>query len=118
VRLAPVVTGRAAHGMRSGDIRHVLAQGRRFTGQRVSVTVLTTDGEPGVAFVSSRGVGGAVARNRARRLMREAWRALPAPTAATGHRTVVMARPEIAGAHLDDVRADLQRVLMRAGVIG
>jgi ribonuclease P protein component len=116
VGFASIVTGRAAHGMRSGDIRRVLSQGRRVTGRRVSVSVLASDAEPSAAFVSSRSVGGAVARNRARRLMREAWRVL-AERATGGHALVVIARPEISGARLDDVVGDLEQVLARAGVI-
>ena len=116
VGFASVVMSRAAHGMRSGDIRRVLSQGRRFTGRRVSVSVLALDVGLAAAFVSSRSVGGAVARNRARRLMREAWRAL-AERATGGHSVVVIARPEISGARLHDVVGDLEQVLARAGVI-
>jgi ribonuclease P protein component len=76
---------------------------------------MALESELTVAFVSSRSVGGAIARNRARRLMREAWRALA--ERATAHAVVVIARPEIAGARLQDVVGDLEQVLARAGVI-
>ena len=67
------------------------------------------------AFVCGRRVGGAVARNRARRLLREAWRVL-----ATGVQgsfdMVFVARPEIQGAKTPDVIADMSRALVAAGV--
>jgi ribonuclease P protein component len=57
-----------------------------------------------------------VVRNRARRLMREAWRALR-PRVGDGYWVMFAARPEIVGAGFDDVRADAERTLNRAGVI-
>jgi ribonuclease P protein component len=102
--------------MRAPEVRRVLSHGRRASGERVTVYVLGVEGETRVAFACSRSVGGAVVRNRARRLMREAWRALR-PRAADGHWIIFMARPEIVGARLDDVVLDVERVLSRTGVI-
>jgi ribonuclease P protein component len=82
----------------------------------VTVYALGVEGETRVAFACSRSVGGAVVRNRARRIMREAWRALR-PRAAQGHWIMFVARPEIVGARLDDVVPDVERVLSRTGVI-
>jgi ribonuclease P protein component len=69
-----------------------------------------------VAFVCSRRVGGAVARNRARRLMREAWRAV-APGLQGGFDIVLVAQPDIEGARMQEVLADVRAALMRAGAI-
>ncbi len=68
-----------------------------------------------VAFVCGRRVGGAVARNRARRLMREAWRGA-APGIQGGFDIVLMARPEIGGARFAEVATDVRLVLQDAGL--
>jgi ribonuclease P protein component len=101
---------------RAREIRRVLSRGRRLTGRRVVVHVLGTDGQTQVAFACSRSVGGAVVRNRGRRLMREAWRVLR-PRDTGGHLIMFVARPEIVGAGLQDVVEDLERTLAPAGVI-
>jgi ribonuclease P protein component len=67
------------------------------------------------AFVASRRVGGAVVRNRARRRMREAWRSMGVG-APGGLQLVFTARPAIASATFQEVRADMAQVLVSAGV--
>jgi ribonuclease P protein component len=84
-------------------------------GRRLAAHVLAVPGETKVAFSSSRSVGGAVVRNRARRLMREAWRGLRGRTTG-GHWIVLVAKPEIVGSGLQDVMGDLETVLGAAGV--
>lgn len=79
--------------------------------------VAPSEGEARAGFVTGRRVGGAVQRNRARRLLREAWRAL-APRVQGGHDLVVVARPTIEGARAQTVTADLGTLLARARLIG
>jgi ribonuclease P protein component len=67
------------------------------------------------AFVSGRRIGGAVARNRGRRLLREAWRVL-ATRVQGPFDMVFVAQPEIQGAKTQDVITDMSRALMAAGV--
>jgi len=67
------------------------------------------------AFVCGRRVGGAVGRNRGRRLLREAWRTLAARVQGPFD-MVFVARPEIQGAKTQDVIADMNRALVAAGV--
>jgi ribonuclease P protein component len=98
------------------DIRRVLTQGRRVTGRRVTVHALAAPGHTRVAFSCSRTVGGAVVRNRARRLLREAWRALR-PRSSGDHWIVFVARPAIVGASLRDVTRDLEDLLAAAEVL-
>ena len=78
--------------------------------------VAPSEGPPRAGFVAGRKVGGAVRRNRARRLLREAWRAL-APGVSDGHDVVVVARPTIEGAKAHAVTADLETLLARARLI-
>lgn len=75
------------------------------------------EGSSRAAFVASRKVGGAVARNRARRVLREAWRVL-APRFREAHQVVLVARPEIAGAGAPDLTEEIGELLTRAGMIG
>jgi ribonuclease P protein component len=110
------------------EFRRVLQGGLRFVQGRVVLHVLSvlperrdagdpaTGPEPRVGFVTGRRVGGAVIRNRARRLLREAWRAL-LPQVESGTEAVLVARPEILGAKAQDVVDDVRRALTRAGVI-
>jgi ribonuclease P protein component len=80
------------------------------------VYVLPSENRTRVGFVSSRNVGGAVARNRARRLLKEAWRGL-APRVRSNYDVVAVARSEILGANMQDVMADMERALTAAQVI-
>ena len=69
-------------------------------------------GPTDAAFVASRRVGGAVARNRARRIMRAAWRELSAQV--EGDLDIVfVARPNIQGAKTRDLEAEMRELLRR-----
>src|SRR6266508_6614918 len=80
-----------------GEIRAVLVGGIRRAERGMVVYVLPMGGPTRAAFVCGRKVGGAVQRNRARRILREAWRAL-ADRVRSGYDVVFVARPEIGGA--------------------
>jgi ribonuclease P protein component len=69
--------------------------------------------ETRVGFAAGRGVGGAVKRNRAKRLLREAVRRR-APELAAGWDLVFIARPPLAAAGLEDAQAAVAQVLRRA----
>lgn len=115
---APAVTGRAPQALRrSSDIRLVLSEGRRVSGRLVAVHILPSPDHTRVGYSSSRAVGGAVVRNRARRLLREAWRALEPRTTGT-HWIMLVARPAVAAAGLGDVIDDLQASLAAGQVMG
>jgi ribonuclease P protein component len=100
----------------ASEIGAVRRKGRRLQEGRVVVYVLPSEGGTRVGFVTSRNVGGAVARNRARRLLREAWREL-APRIRSNQDVVAVARPEVRGAKMQDVKADMERALSSAGVV-
>jgi ribonuclease P protein component len=66
-----------------------------------------------VGFTASKKVGNAVARNRARRRLREAARAVLPREAASGYDYVLVARPETATMPYAALLGDLRRALKR-----
>jgi ribonuclease P protein component len=68
------------------------------------------------AFVASKRVGGAVARNRARRILRAAWRTV-ATTVTDDVDVVFVARETIQGAKTQDLEAEMGELLRRMGVV-
>jgi len=68
------------------------------------------------AFVASRRVGGAVARNRARRIMRAAWREVKTLVRADLD-VVFVARESIQGARTQDLEAEMRDLLTRMKVL-
>ena len=68
-----------------------------------------------MVFVVGRRIGGAVLRNRARRILRAAWREL-ANELGDGYDVVVVARAAIVGARTQDLVAEVEELLARAQV--
>jgi ribonuclease P protein component len=91
----------------------VFRRGVRLDG-RLFTLVVAANGEPRdrLGLAVSRRVGGAVVRNRARRLLRESFRRLEA-----GERpaldVVVLAKPEMAGRSQEEVARELRSRLGR-----
>ncbi|MBA3299921.1 MAG: ribonuclease P protein component [Thermoleophilaceae bacterium] len=100
---------------RGAAIRLTLREGRRLTGSRVVVYMTSREGRR-VAFVCGRRVGGAVMRNRARRIMREAVRVLGPRIRGEMH-LVLVAQPAIRGARMHEVLAEVGALLGGAGVL-
>jgi len=77
---------------------------------------LTADSTPRLGVVTSSRIGNAVVRNRARRLLREAFRIhqhhLSQPVD-----LVLVARPSIAGKAFSDVEQDFVSTLGKAGLL-
>lgn len=84
----------------------------------LSVRFLRTDLET-VRFgmATSRRIGGAVVRNRVRRRLREALRAMQ-PTFRPGWDVLIIARPAIVEADHAALVGSLRRTLERGGVLG
>ena len=101
---------------RRSEFRDTLERGRRWPRERMVVYVRPSGQGIRVGFVCARQVGGAVARNRARRVLREAWRAVAA-RARGGYDVVFVARPAIRGARRDDIVREMVDALAGAGVI-
>jgi ribonuclease P protein component len=69
-----------------------------------------------VGVAAGRTVGTAVVRNRAKRLLREAMRPL-IPNIASGFDLILIARPGLVSAALDDTRRALLTLLQRAQIL-
>ncbi len=72
--------------------------------------MLLAPGDGDYAVVAARRVGGAVQRNRARRILREAWRQV-APQIDEASDAVLVAREPIRGATTHDLVAEMERLL-------
>jgi ribonuclease P protein component len=99
----------------SREIVRVLREGKAFPSSRMVVYVAPGAGKSRAAWIAGRKIGPAVARNRARRVLREAWNAVALEVRA-GYDMVIVARPEIKGAKAQDVVNELVQLLTRAGV--
>jgi len=104
-----------------------IKQGRDFgrikqDGERVASGCLIAnwrrllDGPSRLGVISSKKIGGAVARNRARRLLRESFR-LHQHELAQAVDLVLVARPSIAGKPFASVERDFLTMLRKAGLL-
>ena len=107
----------AARLRRGEDIARVRAEGAARNDNLFSLRALRSD-QPAVrvAVSASRGVGGAVKRNRARRRLREAVRLVLRDRGSTGDGgvdLVLLARPAALDARSADLRAAVARQLQQ-----
>jgi ribonuclease P protein component len=68
------------------------------------------------ALVAGKKIGGAVQRNRARRVLRAAIREV-APRGVEGHDVVLVAREAIRGARTQDLITEMTQLLRRGGTL-
>jgi ribonuclease P protein component len=102
---------------RGHQFRRVYEHGRKVVGKLLVLYV--ADNPPAgraVGVVTSRKIGGAVTRNRARRLLREAYR-LNKQKLETNLQIVMVARGGINGKRLQDVEAEMLRLFRAAGIL-
>src|SRR5262245_6023735 len=90
------------------QFRDVYQSGKTFHGLLMSLVTLPNPEAVGrVAYVASRKVGGAVRRNRAKRLLREAYRAEPASVTQRPFWRIWIARAPCAVARFEDVEREM-----------
>jgi ribonuclease P protein component len=101
-----------------GDFARAKAQGRRLIcGCLIANVLPRASGQASrLGVVTSKKIGGAVARSRARRLMRECFR-LHQRDIVRPVDLVLVARPSIVGKTLSGVEIDLMNVLTRGELI-
>jgi ribonuclease P protein component len=96
---------------RHADFERAYSEGHRTRGRFLTIIVRPNDlpvARLGVA--TSRKLGGAVSRNRAKRLLREVFRR---NKPASGYDIVVIPRPGLLDAELSSLEADYRAVLRR-----
>ncbi len=102
---------------RSTDFKRVRRTGKSYAHPFV-VLVAHTSETPRVRIgvTAGRSVGGAVQRNRAKRLLREAMRPL-LPDLLPGWDLILIARPALTSSSLQEIRRALTGLLRRAHII-
>ena len=102
---------------RHNDLRRIYARGKSYVSPLVVVYALKNRTKNvRVGITTSKKVGNAVQRNRSRRVIREAFRAL-APRVRPGFDLVLVARGKTPYVKSTDVRRQLERQLQAAGLL-
>ena len=102
---------------RNNDFRRIYARGKSYVSPLVVVYALKNRTKNvRVGITTSKKVGNAVQRNRSRRVIREAFRAL-APWVRPGFDLVLVARGKTPYVKSTDVRRQLERQLQAAGLL-
>jgi ribonuclease P protein component len=96
--------------VRTAGIQRVFRDGRPIHGKRVVLFVAPGSGE--FALVAGKKIGGAVQRNRARRVLRAALHEV-APGGVEGHDIVLVAREAMRDARTQDLIAEMTDLLER-----
>lgn len=102
---------------RGEDFARVREHGRTYQHRLLLLTVVS-NGLPfnRYGFVTSKRLGNAVTRNRARRVLREVIRQLH-PRLCPGFDVVIVARREIVGQHFLSVSRTVLEMVQRAGLL-
>jgi ribonuclease P protein component len=102
---------------RSTDFKRVRRTGKSYAHPFVVLVVQASETpRVRVGVTAGRSVGGAVQRNRAKRLLREAMRPL-LPHLIPGWDLVLIARPALLSSTLEEIQHTLSNLLRRAEII-
>jgi len=102
---------------RSEDFKRVRLHGKSYAHPLVVlVTQASESSHVRVGVTVGKTTGTAVRRNRSKRLLREAMRPL-LPSLASGWNLILIARPTLVSASLEETRAALMTLLRRAKLI-
>lgn len=98
------------------DFKRIYAKGKSCVGRCVVVYLLRNRlGYNRMGITVSKKLGGAVQRNRVKRIIREAYRQMESGIA-QGYDFVIVSRSRSVKAKMQDIRAELSRVLQGAGI--
>jgi ribonuclease P protein component len=100
---------------RRGEFKRVFDGGRRAHGRYLTIIAMPATGsDTRLGIVASRKLGGAVVRNRAKRLIRQVFRTEDGPASASD--LVVIPKQALAAVKSGDVAADYRATLKRLGL--
>jgi ribonuclease P protein component len=103
---------------RRSDFDRAFREGKRYRGRSLVVVCLRrSEGPLRAAFVAGKSLGNAVRRNRQRRRLREACRSLWSRIEASAADVVFLAQPPAAEHDFASVKAEMQSLLRRAGLL-
>lgn len=116
----PAVTSKVVRLKRRSEFLLVAATGRRWVAPafvlqvgRRAAHAEPANAEIGLGFTATKRIGNAVARNRAKRRLREAARQLLPSVAASGHDYVLIARTEVLTCAFQTLLDDLEKAFAR-----
>jgi len=110
--------GRAHRLVRGWQYQRAFREGQSRRGQCVVAYAHAVAGEPSrLGIIASRKVGNAVARNRAKRRLREIARALWPGVRPDGQQVVLIALPSVPTVDFEQLTLDVAQLLQQLGVL-
>jgi ribonuclease P protein component len=98
------------------EFSRVFREGRRFSGLRLVLYVRPAEGGRRVGITTGRRFGGAVARNRAKRRLREAFRRLEGRLCDQGE-FVLVARPPVLTSTFSEIVGEIEALCAAGRVL-